>query len=85
MYPRPQSGASTIQRFPVAARGTVRAPASEPPAVSSSERSSYYYMLHATVLLYKVRLLRAAARCIPERGGGGHMTVFEKRAVHGYQ
>ena len=32
---------------------------------------------------YKVRPLRAAARCIPERGGAGHGTVVEKRAVHG--
>jgi len=36
-----------------------------------------------TVQLYKVRPLRAAARCTPERGGAGHMTVVEKRAVHG--
>ena len=33
--------------------------------------------------LYKVRPLRAAARYIPERGEAGHMTVVEKRAVHG--
>eukprot|EP01048_Picozoa_sp_COSAG05_P012417 COSAG05_NODE_1239_length_5425_cov_3.841532_6_plen_41_part_00 len=35
--------------------------------------------------LYKVLPLRAAARFTPERGGAGHRTVVETRAVHGYQ
>ena len=37
------------------------------------------------VVLYKVWPLRAAARCTPERGGAGHRTVAETRAVHEYQ
>ena len=39
--------------------------------------------LHTAVQLYKVRPLRATARDRGGRGGAGHMTVVETRAVHG--
>ena len=42
-------------------------------------------ILYSTVQRYKVRPLRAAALSTRERGGAGHVTVFETRAVHGYQ
>ena len=69
--------------------GSVRAAgapgSADPNLLISYQRLSLHAADSAPPAGYKVRPLRAAARCIPERGGEGHMTVFEKRAVHGHQ